>query len=256
MPVMEFVDINCCVGPYYNPPPGLDWSAAGLLARMDDLGIAEACVAPLMGRDYDPWMSNVWLSENVPPSPRLHRMWTAAAHHSAEFPPPDALLEGMRRHNVCLLRLCLYAEAYVSRLDVPIFAELFDALAQHRVPILLDCSGALTLGATELEPVLQRWPDMPVVLSVAKIVQHDRWLYYLWEHYSNLYVDLPGYQCLGGTEAVVQRFGAERLLFGSRYPYFTPLQSMLQVVYADIDDAAKWAIAGGTARRLLSEVTL
>ena len=124
------------------------------------------------------------------------------------------------------------------------------------MPILLDCSGAQTLGATDLEPVLQRWPDMPVVLSVAKIVQHDRWFYYLWERYGNFYVDLPGYQCLGGTEAVVKRFGPERLLFGSRYPYFTPLQSMLQLVYADIDDAAKRAVAGDTARRLLSEVTL
>lgn len=253
---LNFLDVNCCLGPYYNPPPGLDWSAAGLLARMDDLGIAEACVAPLMGRDYDPWMSNLWLNDSVPPSPRLYRVWTAANHHSGEYPAPDELVEEMRRHDVRMLRLFLYAEAFVGGLDVPIFGELFDALAQHRVPLLLDCSSSVTLGAAELEPVLKGRPEMPVILSVSKIVQHDRWFYYLWERYANFYVDLPGYQCLGGTEAIVDRFGPDRLLFGSRYPYFTPMQSMLQIVYADIDDEAKRAIAGGTARRLLSEVTL
>ena len=90
---LNFLDINCCLGPYYNPPSGLDWSAAGLLARMDDLGIAEACVSPLMGRDYDPWMSNEWLLENAPSSPRLHRVWTAANPHSGELPTPSELLE-------------------------------------------------------------------------------------------------------------------------------------------------------------------
>jgi hypothetical protein len=34
---------------------------------------------------------------------------------------------------------------------------------------------------------------------------------------------------------------------------FTPLQTMLQVVYADVDDAAKRAIAGDTVRDLLRE---
>ena len=253
---LSFLDVNCCLGPYYNPPPGHDWSAQGLLARMDELGIAEACVTPLMGRDYDPWQSNLWLSDSVPSSPRLHRAWTAANHHSGEFPSPEELIEAMRRQDVRLLRLYLYAEAFVSRLDVPIFGELFDALDQYRVPLLLDCSGALTLQAEDLAPVLQGWPDMPLILSVAKIVQHDRWFYYLWERYPNFYVELSGYQCLRGTEAVVQRFGPERLLFGSRYPYFTPMQSMLQVIYADMDEDAKRAIAGGTARRLLSEVQL
>ena len=256
MPELEFVDVNCCVGPYYNPPPGLDWSAAGLLARMDDLGIAEACVAPLMGRDYDPWNGNLWMRDNVPDSSRLHQVWTAANHHSGEFPRPDDLLEGMQRQNVRMLRLFLYAEAFMSRLDLPVFGELFDMLAQRHVPLLLDCSGSLTLGGADLEPVLRGWPDMPLILSVSKIVQHDRWFYHLWERYPSFHVDLSGYQCLGGTEAVVKRFGPERLLFGSRYPYFTPLQTMLQVIYADMDDNAKRAIAGGTARRLLSEVTL
>ncbi len=253
---LGFLDVNCGVGPYYNPPDGHDWSAAGLLAKMDELGIAEACPSAVMGRDYDPWQSNLWLMENVAPSERLHPVWTAANHHSGEFPAPAELIERMRRQGVKMLRLYLYPEAFVDRLDLPIFGELFDALAEYRVPLLLDCAGPAAPRAQDLEPVLRQWPSLPFILSVPKIVQHDRWFYYLWERYDNFQVDLPGYQSFAGTEAVVRRFGSRPLVFGSRYPYFTPMQSMLQLAYAEIEESDKRSIAGNNMRRLLGEVRL
>ena len=42
-------------------------------------------------------------------------------------------------------------------------------------------------------------------------------------------------------------------MYGSRHPHFTPLQTMLQVIYADVDEPAKRAIAGDTLRGLLAE---
>jgi predicted TIM-barrel fold metal-dependent hydrolase len=124
------------------------------------------------------------------------------------------------------------------------------------VPLLVDASDQRLLRAADIEPVLKAWPEMPFILSVPKIEQNDRWFYYLWERYDSFYVDLPGYQVLGGIASVVQRFGPRRLIYGSRYPYFTPLQTMLQVVYSEIDESARRAIAGDTLRGLLKEVRL
>lgn len=253
---LNFLDVNCCIGPYYNPPEGHDWSAAGLLAKMDEVGIAEACPAAVMGRDYDPWEGNRWLAANVPASERLHPVWTAANHHSGEFPAPADLIERMRRDGVRMLRLFLYPTGYLDRIDLPLFGELFDALEQHRVPLLAECQDALLLRAADLEPVLRGWPRLPFILSVPKVVQNERWFYYLWERYDNFHLDLPGYQVLGGIKAVVDRFGPDRLVYGSRYPFFTPLQTMLQLIYTEIDDSTKRAIAGDTVRRLLREVQL
>jgi len=253
---LRFLDVNCCIGPYYDPPEGHDWSLAGLVAKMDELGIAEACPAATLGRDYDPWQANEWLLANAPPSARIHPAWTVATHHTGEFPPPQELVAAMRREGVRLLRLFLFSTAFHDRLDLPLFGELFDALAEHRVPLLVDSSDPLQLHAADLEPVIEGWPDMPLILSLPKVVQNERWLYYLWERYGNLYLDLPGYQVLGGIAAIVRRFGGGRLLYGSRYPFFTPLQTMLQLIYSEVDDTVKRDIAGDTARRLLREVRL
>lgn len=250
---LRFQDANCTVGPYYNPPPGLDWSPAALVRKMDALGIAEACPATLIGRDFDPQAGNDWLVTHVPPTERLHPVWTAATHHTGEFPTPEALLAQMREHGVRMLRFFLMPTAFLNRLDLPVLGELFDAMAACRVPLLLDAFGAGQLYATDLEPILRGWPHLPLILSVRKTTQDDRWLYYLWERYEHFYLDLPGYQALYGIESVVRRFGPRRLLYSSRYPYFTPMQTMLQVIYADIDDEAKRAIAGDTLRSLLRE---
>ena len=61
---------------------------------------------------------------------------------------------------------------------------------------------------------------------------------------------------MGTLEKIVERFGPERVVYGSRYPYFTPLQSMLQIIYAGIDEEAKRKIAGDNMRSLLRDVTL
>ena len=256
MHALRFLDANCAIGPYYNPPPGHDWSLPGLLAKMDDLGIAEACPSSFLGRDLDPLAGNEWLVGNAPASERIHPVWTAAPHHTGEFPDPESLLRLMRQQRVRMLRLWLYPSAFLERLDLPLWAELFDALDTHRVPLLLDVSDPGLLRADDLEPLLRGWPHINVILSVPKQSQNERWFYFLWERYENFLVDLPGYQILGGIEAVVRRFGPGRLVYGSRYPYFTPAQTMLHLVHSEIDEEAKKAIAGDTMRRILVEVKL
>jgi predicted TIM-barrel fold metal-dependent hydrolase len=66
-----------------------------------------------------------------------------------------------------------------------------------------------------------------------------------------LYVEISGYQGYQAIEAVVGRFGPERLLFGTNIPTFSPGGAIAAVTYADISDDAKSLIAGGNLRRLL-----
>jgi hypothetical protein len=248
---LRFLDANCTVGPYYNPAPGADWSSAALLRKMDSLGIAEACPTAMLGRDHDPRLGNDWLTRHVPPSDRLHPVWTAGTHHTGEFPPPAELLTQMRSAGVRMLRFFLDTRAFFTHLDLPVLGELFDALDAHAVPLLLDAYGAGRVGAADLEPILRGWPSMPLILSIGNVRRDERWLYYLWERYEQLHLDLCGHQQVCAVENVVRRFGPRRLVYGSRYPYFTPLQTMLQLIYTEVDEAAKRAIAGETLRGLL-----
>ena len=38
----------------------------------------------------------------------------------------------------------------------------------------------------DLEPILSRWRHLPLILSLRKITQDERWLYYLWERFEQL----------------------------------------------------------------------
>jgi predicted TIM-barrel fold metal-dependent hydrolase len=64
-------------------------------------------------------------------------------------------------------------------------------------------------------------------------------------------VEISGYQGLLAVEAVVKRFGAERLLFGTNLPTFNPGAAVTTVMYADIAEEDKSLIAAGNLRRLL-----
>ena len=50
---------------------------------------------------------------------------------------------------------------------------------------------------------------------------------------------------------MVRRFGPGRLLFGTRTPHQPPGAAMARVLYAEIDEKAKEAIAFENAERLL-----
>jgi hypothetical protein len=74
--------------------------------------------------------------------------------------------------------------------------------------------------------------------------------------YETLYVETSGLQQHGGIQDVCERFGPERLLFGSRLPYLCAGAARHAVEYAGIPETAKASIAGGNIRRLLADVRL
>jgi predicted TIM-barrel fold metal-dependent hydrolase len=76
-------------------------------------------------------------------------------------------------------------------------------------------------------------------------------LFPLLDRFPNLYFDSATYLAHRQLESVVNQRGAERILFGSRLPLFTPASSLGVLASARISDANRLAIAGGNLRRLL-----
>ena len=61
MPIhpLNFFDVNCGIGSYYNPPRGYVPSPEALLRKMDELGIAESAVYHMHAQQYDYSEGNV-----------------------------------------------------------------------------------------------------------------------------------------------------------------------------------------------------
>jgi len=104
----------------------------------------------------------------------------------------------------------------------------------------------------EVASLLENFPRLRLLLLDTGY-RADRYLFPLMDRFPNLYFDSATYLAHRQLESVVEQRGAERILFGSRLPLFTPASSLGVLASARISDADRLAIAGGNLRRLLGE---
>ena len=104
---------------------------------------------------------------------------------------------------------------------------------------------------TEFLPLLQRFPDMPVILAHAGITQYDLAIQYARQH-EQVYLEISG-QPAQHIRQMLDALGAQRLLFGSDWPFWNQRHA-LQAVRdaADGDAAIEQAIFFTNAARLLN----
>ena len=119
--------------------------------------------------------------------------------------------------------------------------------------------GNIPVGVLDLFPVFpeSEFPNLTCILCDIGIWGVDRYSWPLLEKYPNLYLEtsllsLENY----GLEATVQRFGSDKLVFGSGFPERYPESAMLQLLHADISEYDKKKIAGLNLENLIAKVKL
>jgi hypothetical protein len=229
-------DVNVRVGPSgIHGELALEPSA--LLHEMDRYFIRSAVAAHQTGVEYDIDTGNRLLAEVK--SPRLVPAWSAM--------PDRESIDALERIQPKAVRLTPGTSNHNFPLTPWGSGELLEFLQSHQV---------LTLVAREDLPwnavpeVLEDFPRLPLVLLDTGY-RADRYLFPLLRRFPSLYFDSATYLAHRQLESFVDRFGAERVLFGSRLPLFTPASSLGVLATARIGDTARAAIAGGNLRRLL-----
>jgi len=222
---------------------------------MDSLGIAEACPYALSEYEGNAGSGNAELAEALRGQPRLHPVLVVGPNACGEFLSARDLPARMSACGARMARLPLGPFTAMKELEVRLIEDLLDEMNLRRIPLLIDCIASIDQAPLDpLIEILSTWQNIHVILSFPKVEAGERRLFYLWERFNNFHVELAGYQGLGMIEDVSRRFGGSRIIYGSRYPHFTPMQSMLQVIYSAVEPSVKQEIAGGTLRRVLGEV--
>jgi len=131
--------------------------------------------------------------------------------------------------------------------------SLLRYLVEHRLPLLV---WHTEIDLRDLHHLARAFPDLPVIVEsqTRKIIYHTRTLFSLMEDCPNVMVELSNLVGQGLLEYVVNRFGAERLIYGSFLPVNDPLVPIGMLLDADITSADRALIAGGNLRRLMGEV--
>jgi predicted TIM-barrel fold metal-dependent hydrolase len=230
-------------------------TAEALLAEMDRVGVAEAVVYHIVGREYAPAMGNQMLVDAVRTHPRLHPAWIVLPPFTGEQPPTDELVARMREEGVRVARMFPSTDSLDHRFAVrewcvgPVLA----ALEEAGIPLQLDY-GLFRRGEPpwdDIVEVCQHHPDLPVMLMDVQ-GRNNRTLYALLDRFEQLSIQTGGLNVHRGIEDVCLRFGADRLVFGSGFPGASMGAARFDLDRALVSEAERAAIGAGNLRRLLT----
>jgi len=250
MAKLKFFDCNCFIGRIRYPAIYDISDAAGLLREMETAGVEEALVYHIIARDGHPPLGNELLLKAIRDYPMLHPVWVVLPHHTGEMPPPKKLLQEMRASRVKAVRIYPTRDHHSFSVKQWCAGDLLGTLEKFRIPLILDLE---ILSWDQVHGILNDYRKLPVIAANCTY-RHDRFLYPLFEKFDNLFVELSRFMGTGVIEDIVQRFGSGRLLFGTNMPHYTGTAMVALLTYAEIDQQAKQAIAGGNLARLLKEV--
>jgi len=249
MSKLKYFDCNCSIGRLAHPALYDNINVKGLKEEMATAGVEEALVFHNMARDSAPSLGNAKLIEELKDAEELHPAWVVLPHHTGEIPAPAQLLKDMEQAGVKAVRMYPTKDYHSFSLADWCSGELLSALAEARVPLLLDIE---IVWWETIQTLLEKYPTLPIIATNVSY-RHHRFIYPLFERYPQLHVETSRFFAASAFEDIVNRFGPGPIMFGTHMPFLTGTPAVSMLTYADISREAKEAISGGTLRSLLKE---
>jgi len=144
----------------------------------------------------------------------------------------------------------LFPKAHRYLVQRPAWGSLMDRLVAQRVPVLLSLEHEIDWP--EVYALLRDCPGLTCVLGDLGSWSMDRYTYPLLDACPNVCIETSMLSLEdGGLEALVERFGASRAVFGTGFPQRYPEAAMLALLHADLQAPDKQRIAADNMLRLL-----
>jgi len=242
------IDSNCMIGPTTLNARGSEYTVADLVAELDVAGIDLALVYHSLSKEHDPATGNKMITEILEDQDRLKPVWVLLPESAGDFGPIDDTLELMMEEKVPMARV--YPKQHNFSFSDWGCRALLDGLERSGMPLMID------LGQTsfdQVSAVCSSHPGLKLVLSDVAY-RTDRFIYPLLEMHPNLHIETARYQTHRGIEAITGRFGATRLVFGSRVPELACGPMAMTIRYSRIGEGDREKILGGNMARLMEGV--
>ncbi len=247
--MIEFFDCNCSYGIPPVPIFRISRTVKDLREEMEFCNIEKALVYHAAMHSFDdPLNGNDLLLKEIAGCPNLYPTRAIMPPQTGEQPDALTLLLEMKKRDVHALWAFPGDHHYL--LNEETFGSLFSVLSERRIPLF-----ALA-DLVQIGELLRACPELTVIAASPGPVPLDRYFRPLVERYPNFYIETSCYMVDEGIESFCERYGPERMLFGTGYPANYMGSAMLRLAQADIDKHSKQAIASGNLERLLSGVSL
>lgn len=248
---MKYLDSCASIGMQGPTDARVPWKTESLLSDMEHVGIHGALVWHWTAREYDPSFGNRKLLEEIAGRDRLYPCWVLLPHHAGEMPRGSDLVGEMIEHGVRAAKM--FPRRHHYRFDEAVCGELFTALEEAEIPLLIDVGlygEDQQASFEEIERLCRVHPGLPVLLQKARW-ESVRDVVDLMQRHPRTYIEFSNYQVHYGPEFMIEKLGADRLLLGTEWPFKSPGAARSLLDYAEISDEDRAKVAGLNFSRLL-----
>jgi len=256
---LSFFDCNVRIGRGSKPVaeiPGSYENVEVLEKEMSYFGISDALVYHRCAQEGSLLVGNEILIKEIEGHKNLHPCWVISPHVRRPEDVPERLVEEMAGCGVKAVRLFPRAESYYGYpLREWMCGELLSALEENRVPVLFSSFGTLdetrSASIDRVHELCGNHPELPVVVGGWGFSMA---LHPLLERHQNLHLDISILSVHGELEVLCEKYGAQRLLFGTRFgqsPFTCAGAAITSLTMAKINEEDKIKIAGDNLRTLL-----
>jgi predicted TIM-barrel fold metal-dependent hydrolase len=242
---IPFFDCNVMFGPRSAPRPESALSDEEILEELARTGVDRALFVHAWAKEYDPRIGNEKAAELAAAHANLTPAFVLLPEHTEELPAGDALLAYLDDGGARAVRL--YPKPHGYGLGEAWCGGLFATLAEAGVPVVIDLDQT---SWGEIEGVLGRHPGLNLIVCRTGY-RITRWAYPLLARHAGLRIETSFFEQHLGIETVVEKFGADRLVFGTGLPEYDAGGAISPILYAAIEDADRLCIAAGNLESIL-----
>lgn len=242
------VDAHAHLGPYarfFIPSP----DAASMVAVMDRCGVSRVVLSAHLALVEDAARGNELTARTTERHPgRLLGYVVANPHQDLE-----AELRRWADHPG-MVGVKLHPDLHEYPLDGPAYEPVWEHAARTGTPVLTHTWGHSRFSGVELVgPVANRHPDVSILAGHAGAMRETfPEMMLIARECANVYLEICGTFFTGQwLRQMVETVGADRVVYGSDFPFIDMRYSIGRVVFADLPLAARQAVLGGTMTALL-----
>ena len=247
-----FFDADCRIGS--SAVSGVGPGVKELIAHMDYSGVDRALVRHTNINMLGAVESNIEIARMLKEdtSGRLTGMWTILPSQCDELPEPDEFFRQMKENRIGALTLSPFEHRYVPcRLTL---GRIMDAARERKVPVF---TNVFSGKWKDLYDFIKEFPENIFVhCDPTGKWGHDRQIRPLLENYANFYFGMTGYKVPEGVRDIAEKYGAEKMIYSSGYPFYQEGCGMLQLKHSGLSDADIEKIAGKNLENLLKGAQL
>jgi predicted TIM-barrel fold metal-dependent hydrolase len=143
-----------------------------------------------------------------------------------------------------ILRLCPKTHKYL--IDPIFFDKVYKMLNGYNFPVIinleeLDLTGNKAINWKLLYDVHSKYPNIPIIIDGgnSKELMFNGYFYQLLENTDNIFIESHNLLGFDQLEDIVNKFGSQRLVFGSYLPHYSGHLSINRILYSRLTDTEK-----------------